>query len=230
MLKRTVAILGSFVLAGLAAPAAAQQQQPPAAPAPAPRPPPVLGFYLGGGIGGAVLPFDEDDFLQVTGATQSAVTEEEGSFAYKAFAGYRFHENFALEAYYANFGDFWFQRNVTAPFGGTARADVKSSGWGIDALAIFPLPRGWSLFGKAGGFYSTTKTAYTRTGAVFFPPGTNLNPERKEWNFKIGFGGQYDINRNLAVRAEIESYVNVGDDLTGEGTISMLSVSLMGRF
>jgi OOP family OmpA-OmpF porin len=217
------ALIGAIAVAALAAPAFGQT--------PAPRPAPVLGFYLGGGAGVGVLPFDEDDFLQVQGAAQSAVTEEEASFAFKAFAGYRFHEYFALEAYYANFGDFWFQRNVTLPFGGTARADVESSGWGIDAVGIFPLPRNWSLFGKAGGFYSTTKTTYTQTGAVTFAPGTNLNPERKEWNFKVGFGGQYDINRNLAVRAEIESYINVGDDqTTGEGTVTMISASVVGRF
>ena len=226
MIKRAFAVIGAVVLAALAGPVAAQK---PPAPAPASRPPPVLGLYLGAGIGAAVLPFDEDDFLQIPNTT-SAVTSEEGSFAYKAFFGYRFHENFALEGYYANLGDFWFQRNFTSPFGGTAKADVKSSGWGIDALGIFPLPRNWSLFGKVGGFYSTTKTAYTSTGQVTFAPGTNLNPERKEWNFKVGFGGQYDINRNFAVRAEIESYINVGDDQTGEGTITMLSISMVGRF
>jgi len=222
----TRALIGAIAFAALAGPAAAQQ--PP--PAPAAAPAPVLGLYLGAGVGAAVLPFDEDDFLQVQGATQSAVTSEEGSFAFKAFVGYRFHQNFALEAYYADLGDFWFQRNVTAPFGGTAKADIESSGWGIDALGIFPLPRQWSLFGKAGAFYSTTKTSYTSTGAVGFAPGTSLNPERKEWNFKVGFGGQYDINRNFAVRAEIETYFDVGNDQTGEGNISMLSISMVGRF
>ncbi len=222
----TRALIGAIAFGALAGPAAAQQ--PP--PAPAAAPTPVLGLYLGAGIGAAVLPFDEDDFLQVQGATQSAVTSEEGSFAFKAFVGYRFHQNFALEAYYADLGDFWFQRNVTLPFGGTAKADIESSGWGIDALGIFPLPRNWSLFGKAGAFYSTTKTSYTSTGAVGFAPGTSLNPERKEWNFTIGFGGQYDINRNFAVRAEIETYFDVGNDQTGEGNISMLSISMVGRF
>jgi OOP family OmpA-OmpF porin len=223
MNKRALAILGAIVLSGLAAPAAAQQ------PPPTPKPPPVLGFYLGAGLGGAVLPFDDDDFLPVPG-TQNEVTKEEGSFAFKAFIGYRFHQHFALEAYYADFGDFDFQRNVTAPVGGTVRADVKSSGWGIDGLGIFPLSQQWSLFGKLGGFYSTTKTTLTSSGQVSFVAGTNLNPERKEWNFKIGFGGQYDINRHFAVRAEIESCINVGDDQTGEGTISMLSISMVGRF
>ncbi len=227
MIKGVFAVGGAVVLAAFAGPVAAQK--PPAPPVATP-PAPVLGLYLGGGIGAAVLPFDEDDFLQVQGATQSAVTSEEGSFAFKAFVGYRFHQNFALEAYYADLGDFWFQRNVTAPFGGTAKADIESSGWGIDALGIFPLPRQWSLFGKLGGFYSTTKTTYTSTGAVAFAPGTNLNPERKEWNFKVGFGGQYDINRNFAVRAEIETYFDVGNDQTGEGNITMLSISMVGRF
>ncbi len=225
MIKRALAIFGAVVLAALAGPVAAQQKPP----APAAAQQPVLGLYLGIGIGAAVLPFDEDDFLQVPG-TASAVTSEEGSFAYKAFVGYRFHQNFALEAYYANLGDFWFQRNVTFPFGGTAKADLKSSGWGIDALGIFPLPRNWSLFGKIGGFYSTTKTTYTSTGAVTFAPGTDLNPERKEWNFKVGFGGQYDVNRNFAVRAEIETYFDVGNSQTGEGNITMLSISMVGRF
>jgi hypothetical protein len=226
MIKRAFAVIGAVVLGALAGPVAAQK---PPAPAAAQQPP-VLGLYLGGGLGAAVLPFDEDDFLPVQGATQSAVTSEEGSFAFKAFVGYRFHQNFALEAYYADLGDFWFQRNVTAPFGGTAKADIKSSGWGIDALGIFPLPRQWSLFGKLGGFYSTTKTSYTATGAVGFAPGTNLNPERSEWNFKVGFGGQYDVNRNFAVRAELETYFDVGNSQTGEGNITMLSISMVGRF
>jgi hypothetical protein len=226
MIKRAFVVIGAVVLAALAGPVAAQK--PPAPPVATP-PAPVLGLYLGAGIGGAVLPFDEDDFLQVPG-TASAVTSEEGSFAYKAFAGYRFHENFALEAYYANLGDFWFQRNVTFPFGGTAKADLKSSGWGIDALGIFPLPRQWSLFSKAGAFYSTTKTTYSATGAVGFAPGTNLNPERSEWNFKLGFGGQYDFHRNFAARAEIETYFDIGNSQTGEGNITMLSVSLLARF
>lgn len=221
----TRVLIGAIAFAALVAPAAAQK--PPAPPAP----PPVLGIYLGAGAGGAVLPFDDDDFLRVTGATQSEVTKEEGSAAFKGFIGFRFHENFAIEAYYADFGEFDFQRNVTSPFGGTAKAEVKSSGWGIDALGIFPLPRQWSIFGKAGAFHSTTKTTYTSTGNVTFAPGTNLNPERKEWNFKVGFGGQYDFSRNFAVRAEIETYVGVGDDATtGEGSITMVSISMVGRF
>jgi OOP family OmpA-OmpF porin len=179
----------------------------------------VLGFYLGAGAGGAVLPLDDnnDDFWDDNNA--------EGSAAFKAFVGYRFHQNFAIEAYYADLGDFEFRRNV---FGGTANADIESSGWGVDALGIFPLRRGWSLFGKVGGFRSTTKTQYTQVSG--FPPGTNLNPERKEWNFKVGFGGQYDFSRNLAVRAEIESYLGVGDSQTGDGTITMVSMSIVGRF
>ena len=232
MIKHAFAVIGAVVLAALAAPATAQK--PPAEKPPAekpPAPPPVLGFYLGAGIGAAVMPFDEDNFLQIPNTT-SAVTSEEGSFAYKAFFGYRFHPNFALEGYYANFGSFWFQRNFTSPFGGTAKADVDSSGWGIDALGIFPLPRNWSLFSRLGGFYSTTKTTYTSTGTVTFAPGTNLHPERKEWNFKVGFGGQYDINRNLAVRAEIETYFDIGNNQTtgGEVNITMLSISMVGRF
>jgi len=227
MSKHAFAFIGAIAFVALAAPVAAQK--PPAPPVATP-PPPVLGLYLGAGAGAAVLPFDEDDFLPVQGATQSVVTSEEGSAAFKGFIGYRFHPNFALEAYYADLGDFEFQRNVTAPFGATAKATIKSSGWGIDALGIFPLPRQWSLFGKVGAFYSTTNTAYTSTGAVAFTPGTNLNPERSEWNFKLGFGGQYDFHRNFAVRAEIETYVGVGNDQTGEGNITMLSVSLLARF
>jgi hypothetical protein len=32
------------------------------------------------------------------------------------------------------------------------------------------------------------------------------------------------------VRAEIETYFDVGNDQTGEGNISMLSISMVGRF
>jgi hypothetical protein len=46
----------------------------------------------------------------------------------------------------------------------------------------------------------------------------------------VGFGGQYDFSRNLAVRAEIESYLGVGDSQTGDGTITMVSMSIVGRF
>ncbi len=219
----TRALVGTIAFAALVAPAAAQKP-----PAPPPAPPPT-GFYLGAGGGAGVFPFD-DDFVQVTGATASEVTTDEGAAAYKAFLGYRFHPNVAIEGGYFDFGKFKFKRNVTSPFGGTAEATVKSSGWGIDAVAIFPLARQWSLFGKVGGFRSTTKTTYTSTGAVVFAAGTNLNPERKEWNLKLGFGGQFDFHRNFAVRAEIETVVGAGDDQTGEGNVSMLSIGLLARF
>lgn len=206
------AFIVAVAFAALAAPASAQ-----------------TGLYLGAGAGVGFLPFD-DDFLQVSGATASTVTTEEGSFGYKAFIGYRFHPNIAIEGGYMNFGDFEFTRNVTSPFGGTAQADLEVSGWNIDVLGILPLPRNWTLFVKAGALYSTTKTTYSATGAVTFAPGTNLNPQVSEWNFKIGFGGQYDFHQNLGVRIEVETAFDVGNSQTGEGNVTLVSGSLLFRF
>jgi hypothetical protein len=121
----TRAFIGAIAFVALAAPAAAQT--------PADSPP-VLGFYLGAGAGGAVLPLDDnnDDFWDDNNA--------EGSAAFKAFVGYRFHQNFAIEAYYADLGDFEFRRNVfggcvsnrhcsTAPSGRLASTKIQECGF-----------------------------------------------------------------------------------------------------
>jgi OOP family OmpA-OmpF porin len=55
----------------------------------------------------------------------------------------------------------------------------------------------------------------------------------KETNTDLtyGIGAQYDINRQLGVRAEWQRYTNMGDDATiGESDVDVMSVGLVVRF
>ena len=55
-----------------------------------------LHYYVGGGIGQSYV--EEDNVA-------SGEDFDEEDFAYKVFGGYRFHENFAVEADYLDFGE-----------------------------------------------------------------------------------------------------------------------------
>jgi OOP family OmpA-OmpF porin len=69
--------------------------------------------------------------------------EDENDY-FEGLVGYRFNGFFGLEANYANFGEFG---------GDLATAEVD--GWGVAAVGFIPLSDTFSLYAKAGQFFST---------------------------------------------------------------------------
>jgi len=69
--------------------------------------------------------------------------EDENDY-FEGLVGYRFNGFFGLEANYANFGEF-----------GGDFASAEVDGWGIAAVGFLPLSDTFSLYAKAGQFFST---------------------------------------------------------------------------
>jgi OmpA-OmpF porin, OOP family len=188
------------------------------------------GWYSGLSVGGSQIGLN-DNALPVAGATATSLTKDESSTGFKLFGGYRYNQNFALEGGYTDLGKFNARRDVTAPVIGSISRDMKTSGFDLAAVGIFPIQNGFSLFGKIGAMYTMTRSSISINGALLPAAGlTDLSPRRSEWNPKFGIGAGYDFSSGLGLRLEYERVTNVGDAATGEGNIGMWSVGLTKRF
>src|SRR5437588_5805569 len=94
------------------------------------------GWYGGASLGYARVYFN-DNALFFPGNT--SVSRDETDTAYRLFAGYQLHRNFALEAGWTRLGEFRFTRTV--PGAGSGTGEFKSSGWFAEAVGILPLAK-----------------------------------------------------------------------------------------
>ena len=103
-------------------------------------------------------------------------------------------------------------------FHSSMHADVKASGWHVDAaVGIWPVQNNFSLFAKPGALFSEVKTSASATGAAVFAPGANTTPKHSESNWRLGIGAGYDFTPTIGARVEWERANKLGDDNTGKG-------------
>ena len=147
---------------------------------------------------------------------------------YKFFAGYRLHRNFALEAAYADYGEFTVTRAVTAPADGALKADIKMSGWSLEGVGILPFDSGFSVCAKLGALYALTNTTFSTTGGVAAP--ATPNEKNREVTVKIGVGLAYAFSERVSLRLEYEVAKKVGEQNTVEGDVKAGFAGLQYRF
>jgi OmpA-OmpF porin, OOP family len=186
-------------------------------------------WYGGLSIGQSKVKFD-DNVLPIAGAAATSLSKNDTDTGFKAYVGYRLHQNFAVEGGYTDFGKVSVTRTMTAPAAGTVHADVKASGWHVDAVGIWPIQNNFSLFAKLGVIFNEVKTSAGTTGAVVFAPGTNTSPKHSGSNLKLGIGAGYDFTQTVGARIEWERASKLGDDSTGKGDVDLLSVGVVYRF
>lgn len=184
------------------------------------------GFYGGIGVGRTSIDVDtagaQADLASV-GIT-STVTADDTDTGFKIFGGYQLNQNFAVEFGYADLGKFTATANVTSPVVGTIKADVEASAIFLDAVGSLPLGNQFSLFGRAG-------IAFTNTENNASGLGVTVSDDEDEANLKVGLGAQFGFTKNVALRAEWERYIDVGEeDTTGESDVDVLGVSLNVKF
>ena len=165
--------------------------------------------------------------------------------AWKAFAGYRFHRNLAIEASYADLGR---AKLTTSLLGGdnsipgSITINRKLDGYGADLLVIAPFePQRLSLFARAGAFRTRLREDATLAGNIIF---TNGDPEdrsrsvtQNETVFHWGAGADWDVMPNVALRLEWERYNSVGKPFavgasgtTGEADTDAWMLNVLFRF
>ncbi len=187
------------------------------------------GWYGGVSVGSARQEIS-DNALTVTGATASSLSKDESGTGFKIFVGHQYNRNFAFEAGYTDLGKFRVTRDVTAPAAlvGSAVADIKASGLNLDAVGTLPLQGGFSLFGKIGTIYATTRTSLATSGGII-AGGTNAR--HSDWLWKWGLGARYNFSNTMGVRLEYERYNDIPNDgAIGKADVGMWSLGLQSRF
>lgn len=188
-------------------------------------------WYGGASLGTSHTPLYAAD-VPVSGAiTAHTYPKNENDTGYKLQLGYQFSPYFALEGGYVNLGKAHITNDITATFKGSLRGDVRSEGWNLMAVGILPVTEDFSLLGKMGALFSSVRSDYTTTGAVFLAPGVASSYSKNEVNGAYGLGLQYNLNKSLAVRAEAESFVDLrASDKSKKRDVSLYSIGLIFKF
>lgn len=158
---------------------------------------------------------DIDSELIALGATGLSSSLDDSNTGYKLQLGYQFNENWALEGGYVDLGKFKYN---SASSLGALNADVKATGWNIDAVGTLPINEQFSVFGKIG--LIRAKFEATATG-----PGGSASASETESKSTWGIGGTYNFSKTVGVRAEWERF-NMGDN----SDVDLLSVGLAFKF
>jgi len=175
------------------------------------------GFYIGGSAGITQADIDVDAINAALGATST--TADESGTGFKAYAGYSFTPNIAIEGGYFDLGKF--TTNSTVP-AGTVQTEQKFKGFNVDVVGSFPLGDKFSMFGRLGVIQTSQDVSASG-------PGGTASDSYDKTSWKAGLGVDYMITGGLGVRAEAELY-NVPDGPDDSGNIGLLSIGLLYRF
>ena len=170
------------------------------------------GFYVGGSLGRSNL---SNDTAALTTLGAAVISTDEKNTAWKGFGGYQINKYFGVEASYVGLGTV----NATgtflaAPFVTSARVN----GLALAAVGTFPINPRFDVFAKLGGFYSKVKSTATVAAIA-------AASEDNEVDWTAGIGASFNVNKKIAIRAEIERY-----ELGGNGNANLYSVGAQFKF
>jgi OOP family OmpA-OmpF porin len=170
------------------------------------------GLYAGGSVGQVEYADTCTDLSPIS----SCMDHDTG---WRAFAGYNFNRNFALEFGYVDLGEV----RAEGTLNGTPAGFVATAtGFDFSALFSFGITERLSGFGRLGAFrIRTDAQALFGTG---FDTGGETNT-----GFTYGAGVGYQLGK-IGLRAEWVHYDNVGGVTTGEDTMDFYAVGLLWRF
>ena len=193
--SKTIAVVLGMAL-GAALPLAAQAQTT------------MPGVYVGIGAGQA-------EPLQYDTCDTRPICKKKGS-AYRAFGGYQFSRNLAVEAAFSDLG------KVSSSSPGFDQS-VKVRAGELTVVASYPASERFSVFGKAGGYYAQSTSTTTQSGTTTTVRETNGNPT-------FGAGLQFFMTRNLALRGEGQRYMKVGGGKIGDSPYNAYTLGLLWKF
>jgi OOP family OmpA-OmpF porin len=132
--------------------------------------------------------------------------------------------NFAVEAGYFNLGKSRFVASTTPA--GTLSGEYQIDGLNMDLVGTVPLSQSWAVQGRLGIQYANSHTNLVTSGAAAV---SDSGPNKRESNLKVGLGLQYEVNRNLFLRAEVERY-HLNDGVDNHGDVNVFTVGLVIPF
>jgi OmpA-OmpF porin, OOP family len=188
----------------------------------------VQDVYVYGAIGQLTFDVDKNeidaDVRAITG-TQPVSTLDKHDTGFKVGLGFKVHPNFAIEAGWNDLGTATYKATVGSL---NLKEDIKASGFSVAALALVPLNRQFTLFGKFGTINAKVEASASATG----PGGAAFVSESDtSWAPLYGVGLMFRVNEKFAIRGEYEKFHNLGDpNTTGEGDVTLLSIGAQFSF
>lgn len=141
------------------------------------------------------------------GCPDAAACDDTGQ-ALRVLAGYEINRNFAVEVGFHNLG------NISG-----AGANIKANAWEALLVGRWPLSTAFSIYGKLGAYRGNAKGS-----------GTLLGAQEENYSGTWGAGVAFDLNRNIALRGEWQSYPNIGSGTIGpRSDINVMSVGALWR-
>ncbi|WP_300273428.1 outer membrane beta-barrel protein [Halomonas sp.] len=180
---------------------------------------PNEGPYIGVGLGNAELDFDMAGYYESLGYPN--VSSDDSDTAYKLFAGYQFNPNFAIEAAYANFGEF--SASSSAP-GYAGRSELSIEGFTAGLVGKLPIQNGFSVYGKLGMIAWDAELDESESSV--WGSGSLTSSDDGADPF-YGIGAEYVVNQAV-MRLEYERY-----DIESEGVgleVDLISAAIGYRF
>ena len=185
------------------------------------------GVYMGLSAGESKSRLDDAAMARSrlgSGLTINSMSEDRRDTGYKAFVGFPFSPNWAIEAGYFDLGRFSFTANTTPP--GSLSGSTRIKGLNLDLVGTLPITDRWSVLGRVGAAYAQTDDTFSGTGAVSV---SNPSARKRETNYKYGLGTQFAFTPALSLSLDAERY-RVNDATGGRGDVDMISLGLIYRF
>lgn len=182
-------------------------------------------WYIGGNYGRTTESVDKGEVANnIIDGGLTYIDEDESDRGYKLFVGYQFNQYVAVEAGYADLGDFTVEVN-RAPGAGTLAGEANYKGYNLDLVGTWPLTPRLSAFGRVGAFHYETEESFTGTQSV----AASLVRDDKDTGYKFGAGLEYSFTERLSARIEAERY-RIEDLIGDHGSVNLYSVGLVYRF
>ena len=154
-------------------------------------------FYVGVGVGGSA--FGTRNVV----ATKGPVDEQ--SRAFKFYGGYQLTDYFGVQAGYTRLGSL---NDTFTSNGVTVKQSVSGRSLYVAGTARYPLSESFAFTGKLGVSFGKT------TGTNVLAASDNLVGSKRY--LMGGFGGEYRLNRSVALTADYEAYGKLSNKVSAD--------------
>lgn len=165
------------------------------------RAPSLSSAYIGGSIGQSKFKGD-----------CGPVDCDKNDTGFRLFGGYQFNRNIALELGYTDLG----KLSVSVP---GFSASVEANAWDLSGVFSWPVANQFAVFGRLG-----FARVESKAGGAFGSASDTKN------GLTWGLGAQFDVMRNLGLRAEFQRYKADSTSTGSGGDVDFLSIGALWRF
>ncbi len=132
----------------------------------------------------------------------------------------------ASEPGYQQFGGYRFTRHWSVNFGFAGSS--QSNAWTVSGSGLLPIGRSFSLQGRLGLAVPTSELSLASAAGATSTL-ASMDPARVRSNLLWGFGGQYELSRNVGLRMDYNS--RYGEDAAyNRARTDLWSINAVVRF